>query len=423
VEDWIGDAGGHDAALASLRIEAGPEDEMISLTEVNDSIARTVRQQIHAPADRIVRWLLVNWWRLRWEPRRETREWRMAHSMAAIGEGYAWPPLEFSSDGPFMQVRMEAESSPDVAAIRYLRSANLEIPAGEFEKAVDEFTALVMERLAALGSPDPDIQELWSELQEERATPALYRDCRSQALAGINPGEAPEAWIRQVNELGERSGQIALDEVLAVSPRLNHDLSVASEQIEAMRKSECAIDLSWIELPARSPLGELPWQQGARLASQFRKTANLPEGPILDKDIEDRLGVRLPLAASGSRQILGGGYRNGRPDRRTTVFVHTPRIDNQRFLLARLIGCAMILPLQEHFLPVTDALTALQKIERSFAQELLCPWADLDAFTDESGLEEEGISAAAERFGVSERLVVTTLVNKRKLPRGRLESV
>ncbi len=74
----------------------------------------------------------------------------------------------------------------------------------------------------------------------------------------------------------------------------------------------------------------------------------------------------------------------------------------------------------ENLLPVTSAGTALQKVERAFAQELLCPWHELDAFTDDHGLDEEGIEEAAEHFAVSPRLVLTTLVNKKKVPRGRL---
>ena len=72
---------------------------------------------------------------------------------------------------------------------------------------------------------------------------------------------------------------------------------------------------------------------------------------------------------------------------------------------------------------VTDAATALQKVERSFAQELLCPFTALDAFTDEHGLDDDGIDDAAEHFGVSQRLILATLVNKHKLGRHRLPAM
>ncbi len=72
---------------------------------------------------------------------------------------------------------------------------------------------------------------------------------------------------------------------------------------------------------------------------------------------------------------------------------------------------------------MTDAATALQKVERSFAQELLCPFAALDAFTEEHGLDDDGIDDAAEHFGVSQRLILSTLVNKHKLGRQRLPAM
>ena len=62
----------------------------------------------------------------------------------------------------------------------------------------------------------------------------------------------------------------------------------------------------------------------------------------------------------------------------------------------------------------------MQKFERGFAQELLCPWQELDEFTNNSGLDEEGITEAAEHFQVSRLVVLSTLVNKQKLPRTRL---
>jgi len=39
----------------------------------------------------------------------------------------------------------------------------------------------------------------------------------------------------------------------------------------------------------------------------------------------------------------------------------------------------------------------------------------LDTFTDEHGTDDEGIASAADYFGVSELLVLSTLVNNGKL--------
>ncbi len=84
------------------------------------------------------------------------------------------------------------------------------------------------------------------------------------------------------------------------------------------------------------------------------------------------------------------------------------------------MGAALTLDAQEHVLPVSHVRTSLQKLERSFAQELLCPWEELDAFTNDHGIDDDGIADAAEHFAVSQLLVETTLVNNGKLPRDRL---
>jgi len=67
VGGWLGTSGNEpleSESLASLRITAGPAS--IPLTEVEDTIAHTVRSHINVSAYAVARWLLVNWWRLRW---------------------------------------------------------------------------------------------------------------------------------------------------------------------------------------------------------------------------------------------------------------------------------------------------------------------------------------------------------------------
>ena len=92
VLDWIPGSGDLLSAstTGALRITAGPEDTI--LTEVEDTIACTIRRHIYVPVSELAEWLLIHWWRLRWEPRPEPRpslSWQQAHSLAAIGGGDA----------------------------------------------------------------------------------------------------------------------------------------------------------------------------------------------------------------------------------------------------------------------------------------------------------------------------------------------
>jgi len=195
-----------------------------------------------------------------------------------------------------------------------------------------------------------------------------------------------------------------------------------------MRASSTTVDLRWTAdagLHGAASGEGVPWVRAVRAAQHLRKAHGLPKGPLTNEVLEDLLQVKLPLSAEvwKRRDTPVGGFRNGVTGGRTAILVTSNRVTSQRFYLGRLIGCAIASSEAEHFLPVTTSATALQKFERAFAQELLCPWDALDAFTDEHGMDEEGIAEAAEYFQVSEWLVLTTLVNRGKLPRHRLPPV
>lgn len=428
ITDWLGafiEDPIERETLASLRISVGPN--RIPVTEVEDTIAHTVRSHINVSAYAVARWLILHWWRLRWEPYRPapSPDWLRAHSMAAIGDGYAWPALTFSSDGEFIRVRLQAEAAPDVSALRYLRGVNVDVPAADFERAVDEFLGQVEARLATRLPGERELTELREELHQERRDAGLVLECKLQALAGLDPGSASDDWMKAAREFITQTGVAAAEEIVAVAPALTGGLATAQAAIAAMRESRTTIELGWAVLKDTGPQpGEIPWERGARLAAELRSTLGIPAGPLASSTLEQLLDAKLPLPRSawtGPRQ-LRGGYRNGINHGRTALLVTSQREDSQRFYLARLIGAALSASADQHVLPVSDAATALQKFERSFAQELLCPWHDLDAFTDHVGTDDDGIADAAEYFSVSEKVVLTTLVNKDKIPRERLSS-
>jgi hypothetical protein len=410
------------ATAGSLRIAAG-EDLRVSITEVDDTVGQTVRSYINVPLISVATWLLMNWWRLRWEgrPAEPTTDWRRVHCLSGIGGDEAWPALELSSDGDFIQLHMEAEDSPNVSAIRYLRTVMLEVPAERFEAAVEQFVDVVEARLAALLPRYGVLSELRAELAEERRSTRVAKVCRWQALAGIDPGEAPEAWIDAAQALVEEAGPKAGDEIMSVLPELSDGLSSAVHVVNTMKMSPTTVDLSWV-VPATAPVArELPWQKGARLAKELRKRHHLGVGPLSNETLSDLLKVHVPLPGQPTKNIpLSGGFRNGVANGRTKIIWPSSRAANQRFFLARMIGAALVLAPDEHVVPVTNRNSGLQKVERSFAQEFLCPWAALDAFTNEHGVNDDALVEAAEHFEVSELTVRSTLVNRGKIPRDRL---
>lgn len=432
IDQWLGSSIADPlerTTLAVLRITVGPN--RIPITEVEDTHARTVRPHIQVAVYPLARWLLVNWWRLRWEPE-EPRAWKLpstdwlgAHSMAAMGGDYVWPAVQFSSDGELIQLRLQAETATDVSAIRYLRDVTVDIPAAHFERAVDRFLDLVEARIGACLPGEHELSELRNELREERTDPVQAQLCKLQALAGIDPGAASHEWFDAVHELVSRAGPVAGEEIVATIPVLKGGLSAAEQAIAAMRSSTALVSLEWAACQsAAAAVNEVPWQRGARLAAELRRQLGLAPGPIPRKTFEELLEAKLPLPRSSwaGDSLLRGGFRNGVTGGRTALLVTSQREDSQRFYLARMIGAALLASPEQHVLPVSDMNTALQKFERSFAQELLCPWTALDAFTSERGMDEDAIAEAAEHFVVSDQLIRSTLVNKRKLARDRLEA-
>lgn len=425
LDGWITSTYGDEeirATMGSLRIVAG-EGLAVSITEVEDTIGQTVRSHINVPLVSVGKWLLMNWWRLRWEgrPAKPTTDWRMVHCLSGIGGDDAWPSLEFSSDGESIQLHMEAENRPDVSAIRYLRNIMLEVPAEKFEAAVERFVGVVETRLATLLPQYRVLSELRAELAEERKSPSIAKVCRWQALAGINPGEASEAWITAAQTLVEEAGPKAGDEIMSALPDLGGDPRSAADVIDTMKKSSTAVDLSWVGLATDPIARELPWEKGARLAKEMRKQHHLGTGPLTSDTLSELLSAPVPLRGQPMKKApLSGGFRNGVINGRTKVIWPSPRLENQRFFLARMIGAALVLAPDEHIVPVTNRDSALQKVERSFAQEFLCPWAALDTFTDEHGMDDDALVDAAEHFQVSQLTVRSTLVNRGKISRERL---
>lgn len=429
IVDWIAGSAVdplEQATLAAFRITAGHQS--LPITEVEDSIAHTVRSHIYVSVYSVAQWLLVNWWRLRWEPcpLRPSADWLRAHSMAGIGSDYAWPSLQFASDGEFIHLRLKNETKSDVAAIRYLRDISIRISASEFEKALDRFFDSVVARVTARFPNERELIEIRAEVDAERTNPAVAQMCRLQALAGIDPGAASDEWLNAVAKLTEQAGAIATGEIMATIPNLKGGLTAAQQAVSAMKASSTQVNIKWASLPNSNALpNEISWRRGVRLARNLRLSLGIPPGPVPRKTLEDLLQVKLPLPRTewSGEKGLQGGFQNGINNGRTALLMMTPREDNQRFLIAKLAGAALISPASEHVLTVSDSFTALQKFERSFAQEFLCPWKDLNDFTDDHGTDEDGIADAAKHFGVSEQLVLTTLVNKKKAPRNRLHAM
>jgi hypothetical protein len=410
---FVGDAAGGaaEASLAELEIRV----DRVALTEVADARSQSIRNYIRVPTADLARWLLVNWWRLRWEPPSDNPEWRSAHALPAIGGGHAWPDLDVACDGELVRVTSRAEYAADAAAIRYLREGSWVVPARSFEVAVDRLVAVVEARLAQWAPGASTIRELREELAEERADPRRARACRLQARAGLDPGAASEAWVAEAEALADDFGDRAVSECVATGLEPSDTRRV----VALIDRAGFDVDLSWVP-SVRASLPEVgtvrrAWEEGEAHARLVRARLGRESGPFLAQHF-DLLGARIPRDVVGKAE-LGGAHVHGAG--RAHVAIPRRQDAGRRFYMARVLGCALAFSGadEERFLPVTDRDTYLQKYERAFASELLCPWADLRELVAEKGEDEDALEDMAQHYEVSTKQLASTLANKRRVAR------
>ena len=115
------------------------------------------------------------------------------------------------------------------------------------------------------------------------------------------------------------------------------------------------------------------------------------------------LSFALDFENAGSRVVLRSKWRTGR-----------------RFEIARLLGDRLLARPGERLFPATRAYTYRQKMQRSFAAELLSPFDSMEEMLS-GDYSMESQQGAAGHFQVSELLIRTQLVNHRRLDREELE--
>ena len=418
--DWTDGGSGPraDPTAARLRIEVAGRNAC----RVENLWSRSVDDTAHLSALPLASWLAGSWWRLRWEgepaSRRRLPGWRMAHEVAAAGEGFLWPCLAFLSDGEAIRVECRASESDSPEMLRYLASFDATVPARAFEAGVDGFLALVLERLGS--SRKHPLALLWAAVLAERADPTATYQRRLEAMLGFDPDEAPDSVLWHLSDLSERAGAEAAAEVAAAcaGPEPQRTLDAVLEVAGARGgvRGRLARDLA--PGAAASPASP-PTQEGSRhLAGQVREAADLAGGPVPSDRLGDLLGLtkrgllgEVP-AAPPPPLALGISGTGAKPDR----FVFRRRNPTgRRFEAARLLYDGLTRP-GDGWHPATDADTARQKTQRAFAAEFLVPIADLEGHLD-GDFSPDAIEDAAEHYGVSSHLIGSHLANNRVIRR------
>ena len=215
--EFLDDGPGYEkAAYGLLVIKSG--DQILTGCVSNDSAGRQYHDGPYISGYHLAEWFAWNWWQLRWEPSPEnglenaTPDWRMAHSIAAVGEGYIWPNITFSSNGLKCAITSESSTESNGSCLYYSGAPAITILSGEFEKSIDTFVNSVLRLLENAGVSDSNLQILWNDLTIERNDPEVARFRRFEVMLGLEPDEVDEDrienWLKDAQLLRENTPQL-----------------------------------------------------------------------------------------------------------------------------------------------------------------------------------------------------------------------
>ena len=409
------------ATFAEIIITTGG----LKATELLDQHSKTTRNGIRVSAYSMALWLAHNWWRLRWEPERSTVSWKMSHSVGAAGEGYLWPALSFNSDGEVVQIQNRPTPSDSPQPIRYLNDFDQIVPAPVFEREVDNFIDVVINRLNELSVSEERLSEIWNEVVEERKDEqsSLWR--RIEAISGFDPGEAPELYIQELVAATQTIGTWAVEEIAAESELdATRNLQILWNGVREHARPLTIPAYDQLKNEISTALSKnIPWQVAAQAAHMARKAWSLEKGPVNNRIISELFSIEndfiVELEEQAPTTPFNVGYRNGVPES-FSAFLKSPYLENRRFALLRLVGDHLLAPEGDRLLPAgTKSKTYRQKFQRAFAQELLCPFEELKNHLGPTEPTAEEIEEAAHYFIVSPAMIQSILVNRGLVRRER----
>lgn len=406
----------HTAAM--LRIVVG--DDVVTRNE--DEWAQTVRDEVRLSAYPLALWLASSWWRLRWEALPisrsiPNRSWRMAHEMSAAGYGYIWPRMLFASDGEDINVWASASRPDSKHVVRYLSSTFHAIPAQAFERGVDEFIGGVLARLDATKLERTTLYDLWVEISAEREEKKLTLQRRFEAMLGFDPDDCPESLLRDLENLIPRVGHSAVDDIAPVCA--SADPAASLKQVLSVADADGLNGRISFELPGDAGVAAVmpSWRRGRELARRVRTSLGLNGSAVSDTKLCDVLGlpVERALDVQGTPRLpLSLAVRKNQ-SRDIKFVVRKRNKPGRRFELARFLCDYLIAEKSDKWLPVSDAKTSRQRMQKAFAAEFLCPIQPLKEFMS-GDFSADMVEEAAEHFAVGPAAVQTQLVNNRLLP-------
>ncbi|WP_372500802.1 hypothetical protein P7L66_01230 (plasmid) [Tistrella mobilis] len=403
--------------IAELSITVGE----IVLTRLVRSGTSTSSDAARIPAAPLGFWIADHWWRLRWEPKsaNPNDDWRIAHSMPAIGHGHAWPPITIWGDRDRVMLVSRADPPGVASPVRYLTNAVAFARGTDFEAVTDSLLdasmAMAPEREKAA------LKALIQALREERASPEYTKWRRMEALCGFDPDEAPETLVESMLENCETYGVEDAEEAASAAPGLDTATTLAN--VVALAERGPTVDfgpaVEAVKLQRQMVHGIPPWVLAEEAAKVVRRQIVGLTEPVWNKRLAELAAISVAELKDRNTESVPYGLRLSREGVGQNLLMTARWSFDRRFQLARAIGDAVWTG-GSSLGPMSGAATARQKFQRAFAATLLCPIEGLDAFLDGQEPTDSDIAAAARHFHVNERTVRTVLVNKHLMERRRL---
>ena len=296
-------------------------------TELDDSVAKTVRRSARLSALHLAQWFATNWWRLLWQPRIGDLSWQMSHKIGGAGGGYIWPDLSFSSNWESILVSSSRTEQSEAEPIRYLNDFSLSVPIGEFEKCIAQFIGGTVARLSETLKEETELSVLWREVMSERRDRDMSRLRKLEACMGYDPDEAPDELLHTLNAAANPYGDEAVYELAAAyRSETISQIEVLAEQArrQALRVRVSSYDSPFLLLPIHFMDRRVPVQRRylAPLSGQhperfllycLRRVPQLRQSlPLLvllvvskaPQKLADRRGVRYSVAPQHSLQCV-----------------------------------------------------------------------------------------------------------------------
>jgi hypothetical protein len=405
------------ACFGALSIQIGN----VTLTEGNDAFVKRVRSAPLLSAYHLAEWIAWNWWRLRWEPRSSAPYWAFAHRLATIGGGYVWPNITIFSDGQLTTFIAKPTQERPNTPFRYLSDVATIVNSDHYEAEVDRFIEQVRGQLREEKIADSNLDRIWQEVRDERADPAAAQYRKFEALLGNDPDAGDQSSIETLIADARKLGQSAMNEVAADHAQGGELLTGANLTALSNERGFEGSVRDIVRLNGGSGLpryGDVPaWRLGAAAAQALREQEKMGEDVVSNARLAELAGVETRAL---TERIIGSKVSFALDHgQKTRVVFRSKWVSGRRFELARLLCDRIIARQPGSLFPATRSYTYRQKMQRSFAAELLSPFEALEQMLAGDYSIENQLDAA-QHFQVSELTIRTLLVNHNRLEREEL---